>query len=558
MAEEIDFPGVLCYNKSIHFCQKKRVPVLNNSARKGSFLEGAFILTVSTAFVKLAGLFFTFPIAGILKDGGMGVFYSAYDIYNMFAVLASAGLPVAVSRMISETLVSGNHDEAERIYQVAVRMFTAIGAFIAGFMFIFGDWLAAKIGNPDAGLSIRVLAVTAFCAFVMSALRGYFQGHSVMTYTAVSQVIEAVVKLVLGIVLAVIVVRAGAGDSSSSAAAITGVSVGAVLAVIFLLFSKKRFDRGTVLSGMPVRSTKAIVKELFRIAIPVSLGASVMSVVNVIDNFIIMHLLQEGISFGPMKLAGLDFGYEAAKSLNGVFGNAKKIFNFPSAFIVPFTVSILPVLTAAWTARDREGVKKNLTNCFKYSLMLALPAGIGMLILAAPIFSILYPRGNAEEGVPMLATFGIAVILYAVVSVTGAILQAFGRVNLPLVSLTVGGVVKCVLTTVLVSVPALNIKGAPIATCVCYVVMIAMNLTFLRPYTKGCAGAILVNVAKTAAAAVLMGGAAYLLAIPLESWLGLRLGGLLSIALAAAVYGALVFVFRVVTVDELKNIRRRG
>jgi len=488
----------------------------------------------------------------------MGVFYSAYDIYNMFAVLASAGLPVAVSRMISETLVSGNHDEAERIYQVAVRMFTAIGAFIAGFMFVFGDWLAAKIGNPDAGLSIRVLAVTAFCAFVMSALRGYFQGHSVMTYTAVSQVIEAVVKLVLGIVLAVIVVRAGAGDSSSSAAAITGVSVGAVLAVIFLLFSKKRFDRGTVLSGMPVRSTKAIVKELFRIAIPVSLGASVMSVVNVIDNFIIMHLLQEGISFGPMKLAGLSFGYDAAKSLNGVFGNAKKIFNFPSAFIVPFTVSILPVLTAAWTARDREGVRKNLTNCFKYSLMLALPAGIGMLILAAPIFSILYPRGNAEEGVPMLATFGIAVILYAVVSVTGAILQAFGRVNLPLVSLTAGGVIKCVLTTVLVSMPALNIKGAPIATCVCYVVMIAMNLIFLRPYMKGCARSILVNVAKTAAAAILMGGAAYLLAIPLESALGLKLGGMLAIVLAAAVYAVLIFVFKVVTVDELKSIRRRG
>lgn len=536
----------------------EKVSVLNNSARKGSFLEGAFILTVSTAFVKLAGLFFTFPIAGILKDGGMGVFYSAYDIYNMFAVLASAGLPVAVSRMISETLVSGNHDEAERIYQVAVRMFTAIGAVIAGFMFVFGDWLAAKIGNPDAGLSIRVLAVTAFCAFVMSALRGYFQGHSVMTYTAVSQVIEAVIKLVLGIVLAVIVVRAGAGDSSSSAAAITGVSVGAVLAVIFLLISKRRFDRGTVMAGMPVRSTKAIVKELFRIAIPVSLGASVMSVVNVIDNFIIMHLLQEGISFGPLKMAGLDFGYEAAKGLNGVFGNAKKIFNFPSAFIVPFTVSILPVLTAAWTARDREGVKKNLTNCFKYSLMLALPAGIGMLILAAPIFSILYPRGNAEDGVPMLATFGIAVILYAVVSVTGAILQAFGRVNLPLVSLTVGGVIKCVLTTVLVSMPSLNIKGAPIATCVCYSVMIVMNLIFLRPYMKGCAKSILLNVAKTGAAAVLMGGAAYLLAIPLENALGLKIGGMLAIVLAAAVYAGLIFVFRVVTVDELKNIRRRG
>jgi stage V sporulation protein B len=309
---------------------------------------------------------------------------------------------------------------------------------------------------------------------------------------------------------------------------------------------------------MPVRPDRQIIKELFRIAIPVSLGASVMSVVNVIDNFIIMHLLQEGISLKFASLPGLNLGYDMAKSLNGVFGNAKKVFNFPSAFIVPFTVSILPVLTAAWTARDNEGVKKNMTNCFKYSLMLALPSGIGMFVLAEPIFKILYPRGDAENGVIMLATFGIAVILYAVVSITGAILQAFGKVNLPLFSLTVGGIIKCILTTVLVSIPALNIKGAPVATCVCYVVMICMNLWFLRSYMKGCAKPILLSTVKTAAAALLMGGAAYLLNLLLGSRIGVRTGGLVSIAAAAAVYAVLIFLFRVVTVSELKNIRKRG
>jgi stage V sporulation protein B len=488
----------------------------------------------------------------------MGVFYSAYDIYNLFAVLASAGLPVAVSRMISETLVRGNRDEAERIYNVALRLFAVIGAVVALFMFLFGDWLAGLINNPDAGFSIRVLAVTAFCAFLMSGLRGYFQGHSVMTYTAVSQVIEAVVKLGLGIALALVVVKAGANDSVSSAAAISGVSAGAVLAVFFLLICKKRFSGGTERTGMPVRTDRQIIKELFRIAIPVSLGASVMSVVNVIDDVIIMGLLQDGRRAGPIFLSGLDFGYPAAKALNGVFGNAKKVFNFPSAFIVPFTVSILPVLTAAWTARDNEGVKKNMTNCFKYSLMLALPSGIGMFVLAEPIFKILYPRGDAENGVIMLATFGIAVILYAVVSITGAILQAFGKVNLPLFSLTVGGIIKCILTTVLVSIPALNIKGAPVATCVCYVVMICMNLWFLRSYMKGCAKPILLSTVKTAAAALLMGGAAYLLNLLLGSRIGVRTGGLVSIAAAAAVYAVLIFLFRVVTVSELKNIRKRG
>ena len=148
--------------------------------------------------MKLAGLLFTIPIANMLGGDGMGYFYAAYDIYNMLAVLASAGLPVAVSRMVSETLVSGNTAEADRIYTISVRIFTILGAVIAAVMFFGADGLAAVIKNPNAGMSIRALSITSFCAFVMSALRGYFQGHSIMKYTAVSQVIEAFAKLFFG------------------------------------------------------------------------------------------------------------------------------------------------------------------------------------------------------------------------------------------------------------------------------------------------------------------------------------------------------------------------
>ena len=193
---------------------------LKNNNRKGSFLESAFILTVSTAFVKLAGLLFTIPISNMLGGEGMGYFYAAYDIYNMLAVLASAGLPVAVSRMISETLVAGNTDEAERIYKVSTRIFTIIGAVIAFAMFFGADVFAAIIKSPNSGMSIRVLAVTAFCAFVMSSLRGYFQGHSIMTYTAVSQVIEALSKLILGCALAYVLLRTELAYVGGSAGAI--------------------------------------------------------------------------------------------------------------------------------------------------------------------------------------------------------------------------------------------------------------------------------------------------------------------------------------------------
>ena len=485
----------------------------------------------------------------MLGGEGMGYFYAAYDIYNMLAVLASAGLPVAVSRMISETLVSGNTDEAERIYKVSLRIFTIIGAVIAVVMFFGADIFASIIKSPNAGMSIRVLAVTAFCAFVMSALRGYFQGHSIMTYTAVSQVIEAFAKLILGCALAYVLLKTELAYVGGSAGAIMGVSLGAVLAVVYLLIGKHRFSKNEKSVGMPVRSDKDIIKELFRIAIPVSLGASVMSLVNLIDTTVIMRILQDG----------LGYTYERANWLYGVFGNAKKIFNFPSAFIVPFSVSILPILTAAYTANDKDGVAKNLTNCFKYAMMLAVPAGIGITILADPIMNIIYfnTPEEANAGAPLLAVFGIAVILYAIVSISGAILQSFGQVNKPLMSLCVGGVVKCALNAVLVGFESINIMGAPIATCVCYVVMIAMNLVFLRKYMKGC-GVILLNSAKIIAASVIMGIFAYLVYIPLSGALGVRVGGLISIVLAALVYAVLVIVFKIFTVKEIKSLLRRG
>lgn len=520
-----------------------------NSTRRGSFLQGAFILTISTAFVKLAGLLFTIPIANMLGGEGMGYFYSAYEIYNVLVVLASAGLPVAVSRMVSATLVTGNTAEADRVYVLSARIFTILGAVIAAVMFFGADILAELIKNPGAGLSIRALSVTAFCAFVMSALRGYFQGHSIMIHTAVSQVIEAFAKLFFGCALAAVLLKTEYEYVGGSAGAILGVSLGAVLAVIYLTIFKKRMDQKKSVCELPIRDDKTLIKELFRIAIPVSLGASVMSVVNLIDLGIIMRVLQDN----------LGYTYEKANWLYGVFGDAKKIFNLPSAFIVPFSVSILPVLTAAFTKKDKEGVRTNMVTCFKYALLLALPAGVGITVLSKPIMHIIYfniPE-EAEAGAPMLAVFGIAVILYAVVSISGSILQAFGLVNLPLISLAVGGVIKCVLNAVLVGVASVNIKGAPIATCLCYVVMIAMNMTFLRKFLTGCQ-AILWNGLKTLVAALVMGGFAYGAYALLSGVIGVRMGGLVSIAGAVVVYAVLVIVLKIVTLKELKSILKRG
>ncbi len=519
------------------------------SESRGTFLQGAFILTISTALVKIAGLLFTIPIANMLGDEGMGCFYAAYDIYNMLAVLASAGLPVAVSRMVSETLVADNTDEADRIYQVSVKIFTLLGAVIAAFMFFGADWMAVRfLANSSAALSIRVLSFTAFFSFILSSMRGYFQGYSIMTYTAVSQVIEAVSKLVLGCGLAYVLTKMSSSYAVWSSGAIFGVSVGAGLAVLFLAWNVRRMRKDRKPCGMAVRSDGTILKKLFLIAIPVSLGASVMSIVNFVDTAVIMRVLQESLGYAENE----------ASALFGIFGNAKKIFNFPSAFIVPFTVSILPALTAAVTAKNKEKISENMTSCFKFSFMVSIPAGVGIFVLAEPIMNILYfnSKDETDVGPTLLAIFGIAVILYSVVSITNAILQAFGKVNYPLISLCVGGVVKGVLNAVLVGVPAINIVGAPIATCVCYVVMILMNFAFIGKYMTNLRG-IAKNTLKIFLSTLVMGGTAYGLYLLLAEPLGVKWGGLCAIAGAGVMYVVMLFVSRAVTVAELKTVLKR-
>lgn len=172
---------------------------------------------------------------------------------------------------------------------------------------------------------------------------------------------------------------------------------------------------------------------------------------------------------------------------------------------------------------------------------------------------IIYSRTpeEADAGAPLLAVFGIAVILYAVVSISGSVLQSFGQVNKPLISLCVGGVIKCGLNAFLVGFEDINIMGAPIATCVCYVVMIAMNITFLKEYLVGC-GAIFKNTAKIAVASLIMGVFAYIIYSPISGMLGVKMGGLVAIVLAALLYAVLVMLFKIVTINEIKSVIKRG
>ena len=513
---------------------------------KQNYLHGAIILAIATAMVKVIGAIYKIPLGNLLGGEGIGYFYTAYDIYTMLLTVSTAGLPVALSKMIAESEVSGAPGEQRRIFSVAVRAFAIIGLVGTALMFFLAPQLAGDfMQNSGAIPAVRSLAPAVFFVALMAAFRGYFQGGSNMTPTAVSQVLEALCKLIVGFGLAWLMVSAGMGLDIAASGAIIGVSLGTALGAGYLVFRYLRTSRrpreDARQAQAKMRSHGRILKDLVKIAVPVSIGASVLSIINLIDTALVLTRLQS---------AG--FSEEQANFLYGAYSNTKTIFNLPAAFIVPLAVSIIPAITTALAARDRKAVKRTAESSMRITALLAFPAGIGLLVLSWPILNLLFPalEQEVEIGAPLLSMLGIAVMFICIVLLTNAMLQGFGMVNVPVVTMAVGGALKIVSNWVFVGNPDININGAPVGTLICYGTIAVLNMWCISRALPHKISYLRI-FARPLIAAALMGGAAWATYGLLSMAVGARVGIVIALLVAVAVYFLLVVMFRAIGYDDL-------
>ena len=210
-------------------------------AKKQNFIHGAAILTVGVIIMKLLGFIYKIPLGNILGDEGYSMFTSAYSIYFIFFTLATAGLPVALSRLIAEADANGRAKQEEKTFRVALATFAVIGVIFALVLFLFPEWLAAKyLENPDAALSIKAMAPSILLVCLVSAYRGYCQGNGNMIPTTVDEVLEVLFKVISGLILASCLLKAGFGKPVGSAGAILGVSIGSVISLLYMIIYKRR------------------------------------------------------------------------------------------------------------------------------------------------------------------------------------------------------------------------------------------------------------------------------------------------------------------------------
>ncbi|MDR3999018.1 oligosaccharide flippase family protein [Evtepia sp.] len=507
-----------------------------------TFFGGAAILAASIAVVKVIGALYKIPLGRILGDVGFGHFNNAYAIYNLLLMISQAGLPVAMSKTISEANALGRRNQVSRVFRVALTAFLVLGIASSLIMFLFAQPLANLQGDSLAAPAVRVMALSCFFVCVMSAYRGYAQGHSDMVPTAVSQVLEALTKLIVGLFLAWYLLYLGFGSEISAAGAIGGVTASGLVALLYLMVRHHRRNSPRSLppaTDKPEGSGK-ILKTLVVIAIPITLSSSVVPITTYLDTIQVQNLLQSALGYAE----------ELAVSLYGCYQKAVTIYNLPSAFMVSLTACIVPAVSAALTKKDKVGAGKIAESALRVGAMLALPAGIGLTVLAGPIIQLLYPETNQEVGTQCLMVLGIASIFVCIMLLCNAILQANGRTALPIWFIAIGSAIKLGVNFVLVQMPSVGIKGAPVGTLVCFGVVSVLELAAIKRVTPHPPKYLRV-FGKAAVAAVLMGAAAWASYGLLSGHFGNTLSVAGAILVGCVVYVILVVALRVVSKDDL-------
>lgn len=440
---------------------------------KTSFVKGAAILGIAGLLGKLIGALYRIPLTNIIGPEGMGLYQIAYPIYAFLVVISTAGLPTAISKMVSERVAWGDPIGAHRVFRMSFKILIVIG-ISSMFLMLAGNQILAQIlGNSKSNLSIMAIAPSLFFVSILSAYRGYFQGFQMMAPTAVSQVVEQFVKLLIGLTLAIQWKMNGV--EYGAAGALTGVTLGELAALVLLVGVYSRIKRMQKKQGYmkkqkaTTESYKDIGLQLFRIAVPVTLGASIMPLVGFVDTILVIN-----------RLKVIGFAQSNATALFGLLtGAVNTLVNMPAVLTVALSMSLVPAIAESFARKDQKSVKKKTLIGLRLAMLIGLPSSIGLFFLAEPILRMLYTSFTNYElmvSTHLLQMMSIGIVFLFLIQTTTGILQGMGRVMIPVRNLCIGASLKVIASYLLIGMPFFNIQGATIGTVVCYSVAAVLNM----------------------------------------------------------------------------------
>ena len=556
--------------------------------KQQGFLGGALVLLLAVAIVKGIGALFKIPLNAVIGDVGMGYFGTAYTLYNPVFSLATAGFPVAISRTASEWLARKRYRDVRRLHALSVPIFLLLGALACAFMLLAAPPFLSFInrGDQNALAAVYTLAPAVFFGSLSAVYRGYYEGLGDMRPTAFSEVAEAVCKLVIGLSASCFVMHRAMEEYSAAgtvfgspvtseeyarsaalpwaaAAALLGVTVGSVISFLVLWLTYRLRGDGITREQLarapaPARR-KTIVAALVRTAVPVALGALAVNLSSLVDTAFLQNrmnalmqtdaealLSQYGSFLRPEDIAQ----GRVPTALFGCYTNALTLFTIVPAMTQAFGISALPNVTAAWAGGSRVKLEHSVENVLRISALVTMPAGLALSVLADPIARLL---GYNPISGRILVLLGLGAVFAAVNVPINSMLQAVGRIDLPVKLLCTGLVIKVGLNYVLTGIPEINVMGAGVGTLVCYFFLAFFGLAALGRET-GLHMRLFRLFGKPLLCACLAAATGWqTAALAHRLWPG-RLEALPAMAVFLLVYGICVLLFRVLRRSDINAL----
>lgn len=525
--------------------------------RKGSFVKQAAILASAGLLTRFLGFVYRLPLTNLIGDEGNGIYSIAYYIYTFLLILSSAGLPAAISKLVSERIVLKQYRNAHRVFQVSLMISSSMGLLFAVLMFVFAKRLAILVKLPDSYYSILTLCPTLLIVAVMSVFRGYFQGMNTMVPTAVSQIIEQIFNAFFSVYLAYVFIGMAVPEglekniplAAAGGTMGTGIGAAAGLLVVIASYCLIRPDimRRTRRCRQEYEEGRAeLAGRVVRTAWPIIAGTAVFSMTNLIDMVMVMKIL-----------TGNGFSETQANVLYGqLSGKYVTLSTLPVAISTAIATAALPSIAASVKKRERGQIHRKMNLTMRISMIISVPAAVGITVLGPEILHMLFP--NASDGGMLLTVGGISVIFLALCQTTTGILQGIDHIKVPVMGALLGAVTKTVLNYFLIAIPELNVLGAVLSTTGCYLVAAVFDVCMLSRITgvrfdfMGC-------FLKPVAGSVVMGAAAmgvyrvvYML-LPNNT-----VATLLAILLAMLVYGIVMLLIRGIREEDLQSVPGGG
>ncbi len=511
-------------------------------------MKGATILVIAGIVSKIFGAIFRIPLTNMIGAEGQAYYSASYAVYNLLFVIATAGFPVAISRMVSSRIAERDFINAHKSYKLAMKVSWALGIASFIIMYFGAGAIAGFYKNPGSAASMKAISVALLFTPLVASMRGYYQGRQNMIPTGITEVIEQMIRVASGLTLAYMfyktsLVKAAAGATFGASAGIM-----AAFLAMMIIYARDKNERKKLLEDSVAREENDSdrLKELLGFLIPVTIGSAVMPIMFNIDAGMI-----------PRRLLATGWDRVMADKLYGLMGGfCDPIINLPNIFIDAICISLMPAVTTAFTLKNKKDLDDNIKTGLKTMMIITYPCAIGLIVLAKPILTMLYYKkyDEAVMAVPALQILAVSIITLAIMRTFSTSLQGIGKMMLPVWNLLIGAGVKAVVSYILLGIPAVNINGAAFGSVLAYVTAGILNYRALKKYADVSLDLKSIFI-RPLIAALIMGAAAivsYKLLFMITS--SNSISTLIAILIAAAVYFVTAFLTGAVTKDEIELI----